>query len=120
MDENYDWTNNYRHPTSWSRTFEPLSLPDMLAASAARTPQAPLIDFYGRRYSYAEVASAADRFACGLKSLGIGRGDRVGLFLPNVPHYVAAYYGILRLGPIVVILSPLLDLEGVVVGKRVS
>lgn len=111
MDEENIWVENYRHPTEWRQNFEPLSLPDMLAHSAARTPDAPLIDFYGRHYSYAEVADAAARFACGLKKMGVQRGDRVGLFLPNVPHYVAAYYGILRLGAVVVNFSPLYSVE---------
>src|SRR3546814_13523449 len=43
--------------------------------------------------------------------MGIGRGDRVALFLPNVPHYIAAYFGILRLGAVVVNLSPLYSVE---------
>ncbi len=111
MDQTYDWAGNYRHPTRWNQHFPPLSLPQMLAHSATRTPEAALIDFYGRHYSYAQVERAADRFACGLKRIGIKRGDRVGLFLPNVPHYLAAYYGITRLGAIVVNLSPLYSVE---------
>src|SRR3546814_7129380 len=61
----------------------------------------------GRKYSYAELASGVERVACGLARLGIGKGDRVGLFLPNVPHYVAAYYGAMKLGATVVNFSPL-------------
>src|SRR3546814_7728693 len=49
----------------------------------------------------------ANRVASGLKAMGYGAGDRIGLFLPNVPHYVAAYYGILKLGATVVNFSPL-------------
>lgn len=75
--------------------------------SAARRGTAPLIDFLGRHYSYAETKDGADRVACGLAKLGYGPGDRIGLFLPNVPHYVAAYYGILKLGATVVNFSPL-------------
>lgn len=93
------------------RSFPPLSLPEMLDASAARRPDAPLIDFYGRHFTYHMVADGSARFACGLRAMGIRRGDRVGLFLPNVPHYVAAYYGILRLGAIAVNLSPLYSVE---------
>src|SRR5262245_59162489 len=105
------WQDHYDHPASWSQKFAPLTLPDMLAASAAANPQAPLIDFYGRRFSYAEVQDCARRFAFALIGLGIGRGDRVGLYLPNVPHYVAAYYGTLMAGAIVVNFSPLYTAE---------
>lgn len=101
------WQDHYDHPSGWSQTFPPLTLPDMLAASAAAHPDALLIDFYGRRYRYAQVLDCARRFAHALIGLGIGRGDRVGLYLPNVPHYVAAYYGAMMAGAIVVNFSPL-------------
>lgn len=101
------WRTAYRHPCPWDQQFPPLSAPQMFSDAAARFARAPLIDFMGRKYSYAETASGVDRVACGLAALGIGKGDRVGLFLPNVPHYVAAFYGALKLGAIVVNFSPL-------------
>ncbi|RSU58302.1 long-chain fatty acid--CoA ligase [Sphingomonas koreensis] len=79
--------------------------------SAQRMGNAPLLDFMGRHYSYAETLDGANRVACGLRALGYGPGDRIGLFLPNVPHYVAAYYGILKLGATVVNFSPLYSVE---------
>jgi long-chain acyl-CoA synthetase len=105
------WRAAYHHPTSWERSFAPLTLPAMFEASVARDPAAPLIDFFGRRFSYGEVASGVDRVACGLAGLGIRKGDRVGLFLPNVPHYVAAYYGALKLGATIVNFSPLYTVD---------
>jgi long-chain acyl-CoA synthetase len=105
------WQTGYRHPTVWDQHFEPLSVPAMFEASANRVPRAPLIDFMGRKYSYAETLSGVNRVARGLAALGIGRGDRVGLYLPNVPHYVAAYYGALKLGATVVNFSPLYTVE---------
>ena len=88
-------------------TLEPLSLPDMFERAAGQWPNAPLIDFFGRKFSYAEIADLARRVATGLAGLGIRSGDRVGLYLPNVPYYVAAYFGALRLGAVLVNLSPL-------------
>jgi long-chain acyl-CoA synthetase len=105
------WRTAYRHPTDWDQSFDPLSAPAMFEASAARYPKAPLIDFLGRKYSYAETLSGVNRVACGLAALGVGRGDRVGLYLPNVPHYVAAYYGVLKLGATVVNFSPLYTVD---------
>jgi long-chain acyl-CoA synthetase len=107
MNQSHDWSTNYRHPTAWDQDFPPLSLPDMLAASVARGGDAPMLDFMGRRFSYAEVADGVARVARGLQLQGIGKGSRVGLFLPNVPHYVAAYYGALAAGATVVNFSPL-------------
>ncbi len=105
------WLANYRHPCGWDIALPPLSLPDMLAASVARRGDAPMIDFMGRRFSYREMAAQAARVAAGLQRLGVGKGDRVGLFLPNVPHYVAAYYGALIAGATVVNFSPLYTVE---------
>jgi long-chain acyl-CoA synthetase len=105
------WRTAYHHPTAWEQSFAPLTLPAMFAATVARDPSAPLIDFFGRRFSYGEVASGVDRVACGLTRMGIEKGDRVGLFLPNVPHYVAAYFGALKLGATVVNFSPLYTVE---------
>ncbi|PKP98809.1 MAG: dicarboxylate--CoA ligase PimA [Alphaproteobacteria bacterium HGW-Alphaproteobacteria-13] len=107
MNSIHDWSTHYRHPTDWNQSFVPLSLPDMLAASVARRGDAPMLDFMGRRFSYAEVARGVARVARGLQQRGIGPGSRVGLFLPNVPHYVAAYYGALSAGATVVNFSPL-------------
>lgn len=107
MNSPHDWLNNYRHPTAWDQNFAPLSLPAMLAASVARDGGAPMLDFLGRGFTYDQVASAVARVAHGLQARGIGKGNRVGLFLPNVPHYVAAYYGALAAGATVVNFSPL-------------
>jgi len=107
MDSLFSWSTDYRHPTAWDQNFAPLSLPDMLAASVARRGDAPMLDFMGRQFGYAEVARGAARVARGLQLQGVGKGSRVGLFLPNVPHYVAAYYGALAAGATVVNFSPL-------------
>lgn len=105
------WRTAYRHPGPWDQQLPPLSMADAFDESARRMGSAPLLDFLGRHYSYAETLDGANRVACGLKALGYGPGDRIGLFLPNVPHYVAAYYGILKLGATVVNFSPLYSVE---------
>ena len=88
-----------------------MTLPEMFRASVARLGGAPMLDFLGRRYSYEHCAQAVDRVATGLRQLGIKPGDRVGLFLPNVPHYVAAYYGALAMGAVIVNFSPLYTVD---------
>ncbi|WP_066648103.1 MULTISPECIES: long-chain-fatty-acid--CoA ligase [Sphingomonas] len=101
------WRAAYRHPGTWEMALPPLSMVDLFDRAAADHGRAPLIDFLGRHYSYAETLDGANRVAAGLSALGYGPGDRIGLFLPNVPHYLAAYYGILKLGATVVNFSPL-------------
>lgn len=105
--ENIIWNSHYNHPTRWDQPFPPLSLTDMFIDSATAHPQAHLIDFMGRKYSYAECLDGVRRVACGLQAMGVQKGDRIGLYLPNVPHYVAAYYGALMAGATVVNFSPL-------------
>lgn len=105
------WTTNYLHPTQWDQQFAPMALHDMFFASAERMGRAALADFMGRKYSYAEMADSVRRVAKGLQDKGVGKGDRVGLFLPNVPHYLAAYYGALAAGATVVNFSPLYTVD---------
>ncbi|TCJ41061.1 long-chain fatty acid--CoA ligase [Parafrankia sp. BMG5.11] len=97
----------YRHPCAWDTPLSELTVPQLLERSAAAAPDTPAIDFVGRVYSYAQVLDEARRFAAGLTARGIGKGDRVGLFLPNVPIYLSAYYGAMLAGAVVVNFSPL-------------
>jgi long-chain acyl-CoA synthetase len=101
------WREHYVHPCAWDQRFAPLSVPQMFADSALAHPDQPAVDFMGRRFSYGEVYREAQAFAAGLQRLGITKGDRVGLFLPNVPIYLAAYYGAMLAGAIAVNFSPL-------------
>lgn len=101
----------YHHPTPWGTAFEPMTLPDMLARTVDEDPAAPFLYFLGRTYSYGAIFEQANRFALGLVEMGIQKGDRVGLFLPNVPIYAAAYYGAMMAGATVVNYSPLYTVE---------
>ena len=105
------WSRHYVHPVPWDTTHAPMSLPAMFFASAERRGEAPLLTFQGARRSYADVAADVRRFATGLIAMGVRPGDRVGLFLPNVPHYVAAYYGIMAAGAVAVNFSPLYTVD---------
>jgi len=102
---------SYHHPTSWDTSFEAISLPDLLERAVRRDPAAPFLHFMGRTYSYRAIFMSAQRFAAGLRVRGIAKGDRVGLFLPNVPVYAAAYYGAMMAGAVVVNFSPLYSVE---------
>ena len=101
------WQAHYAHPCAWDMDFPPLTLPEMFAQSAARFAERPLVDFMGRAFTYAALHSEARAFAAGLQRLGVTKGDRIGLYLPNVPIYVSAYYGAMLAGATVVNFSPL-------------
>ena len=99
------------HPVPWDTKFEAMALPDMFARTTQRNPGAPLLHFLGRTFSYGELYREAEAFAHAIRAHGIAAGDRVGLFLPNVPTYVAAYYGAMMAGAVVVNFSPLYTVE---------
>jgi len=105
------WRLRYAHPCVWDQTFAPLAMTELFAASVAAHGDAPLADFYGRQFSYRQMMAEARAFAAGLQALGIVKGDRVGLFLPNVPVYIAAYFGVMIAGATAVNFSPLYTAE---------
>jgi long-chain acyl-CoA synthetase len=89
------------------------SLTDMLDESVRRFPDRPAMSFWlpgapkGKTLSYRELGQQVEQFGRVLISLGVKRGDRVGLVLPNCPQFVIAYYGALRIGAVVVGNNPL-------------
>lgn len=101
----------YHHPVPSDTRFEAMSLPAMLERTLRANPQAPFLHFLGRTYTYAHIHASAQAFAAGLQAAGIAKGDRVGLFLPNVPIYAAAYYGAMMAGAVVVNFSPLYSVD---------
>ncbi|WP_425838084.1 long-chain-fatty-acid--CoA ligase [Microbacterium sp. PA5] len=83
------------------------TLVDLLTASVARYGKKTALEFFGATTTYAELGERVERAAAGLRALGVSRGDRVALVLPNCPDHVVAFYAILRLGAIVVEHNPL-------------
>ncbi|WP_128891489.1 long-chain fatty acid--CoA ligase [Erythrobacter sp. HKB08] len=101
----------YHHPKPWDMPIAKLSVPDMFARSVAASPDAPLAEFMGRTFSYRQIHAQARHFAAALQAMGYKKGDRIGLFLPNVPAYIAAYYGAMIAGATVVNFSPLYSVD---------
>jgi long-chain acyl-CoA synthetase len=84
------------------------NLATMLRESASATPDKTLVHFAGHEISYAQVDEMSGRLATQLIGLGLERGDKVAVQLPNVPHFLFAYFGILKAGMVMVPLNPLL------------
>src|SRR5438094_170711 len=72
------------------------------ARTAARTESS-----FSRSTTFRDLDAAVDRFAAGLRAIGVRPGDRVSLVLPNTPHFVVAFFAVLRAGAIVVQTNPL-------------
>ena len=82
-----------------------MNLASSLEKHAAQSPARPAILFEGRTITYADLDASASRLAQALRALGIAAGDRVALFLPNVPEFAVAYYAAQKLGAISVTIN---------------
>jgi long-chain acyl-CoA synthetase len=85
----------------------PGRLAELLDETVRRFPNAAAIDFLGKRLTYRELGEQVERAAVGLKRIGVDKGTRVGLFLPNTPYSVIGYFATLKVGGIVVPFNPL-------------
>ena len=90
-----------------------MNIAHALIDSARRSPEQVLIRFEGRSWTYAQVNEWSDQLAAALREAGIGKADRVALYLPNVPEFVIAYYAIQKLGAITVTVNAILKKEEV-------
>jgi len=84
-----------------------IPLHEVLRRSAKKYPDNPAIIFMDGRITYKTLDELTDRFATALNALGVQKGDKVALFMPNMPQFIIAFYGTLRVGGIVTTISPL-------------
>lgn len=103
----YPWLKSYPSDIAWNTKIPQGLVFDMLKDTAAKYPSRYAIDFLGKKYTYQDLYQLVKRAAKGLQELGVKKGTRVGLFLPNTPSYVIFYYAILKAGGTVVNYSPL-------------
>ncbi|HET7210689.1 MAG TPA: long-chain fatty acid--CoA ligase [Methyloceanibacter sp.] len=101
------WLAGYPGNVDWHAEIPVRPLYALLDEAVARYAERCCIDFLDKRYSYREIGELANRVAKGLRRLGVKRGTKVGLFLPNCPYAVIFYYGILKAGGTVVNFNPL-------------
>lgn len=83
------------------------TLPAMMAASVRAYGRRPALEFFGAVTTYRELGDQIERAAEGLRRLGVRKGDRVAIVLPNCPQHIVAFYAALRLGAIVIEHNPL-------------
>ena len=101
------WLKHYEAGVPASGSYPDISLPQVLTDSARRYPDRQALEFYGRCLTYRELEDCIERFAAALIELGVQKGDRVAVMLPNVPQAVIAYFGALKAGACVVQTNPL-------------
>lgn len=105
--ESRPWLRNYPANVEWNKAYVPTPVSAILDGAAQKHPHMPCTYFLGRTRTYAEVSRLVNLAAAGLQKLGVKKGDRVGLLLPNSPTFVVFYYAALKIGAIVVNYNPL-------------
>ena len=103
----HPWRKNYPEGVRWDAEIRTCALETILQRSVDRWPGHPAIHFMGRRITYRELGALTDRAAAGLQALGVKPGVNVGLYLGNTPHYIVAFFGVMKAGGTVVNYSPL-------------
>src|SRR5712691_7669597 len=101
------WTAHYDPGVPASLIYPAVPLQALLDDAAESHPDATATIFFNAKRSYKSISDSAWRFANGLRRLGVVKGDRVALVLPNAPQFVIAFYGALRAGAAVVPCNPL-------------
>jgi long-chain acyl-CoA synthetase len=101
------WHKSYVEGVPTSIDFKKTTMPEFMRISAERFGNRTALIFMGKKISYTQLDEMCTRFANALIDLGVKKGDRVGLLLPNIPQVVIAYYGTWRAGAVPVPNNPL-------------
>ena len=101
------WLHHYPEGIDWSTPLTRRALNEYIDDAEIRFADRPAIDFLGRKTTYAQLATHIRQAAKGFQNMGVTKGSRVGLCLPNTPYSVICYFGALRAGATVVNYNPL-------------
>ena len=101
------WLKSYEPEVPPTLDYPKVPIYQFLYEAAAKRPHGDAIIFFNRRFSYSWLRDQVERFATALTNLGVKKGDRVALMLPNCPQIVIGYYGSLRIGAVVVLTNPM-------------
>ncbi len=105
------WLAHYEKGVPFTISVPRIPVHHLLRSSVRRFPNRAAIYFEGARLSYRRLNHEANRFANALLELGVGKGARVVLLLPNVPQMVVGFYGVLKAGATAVFMPPMTDPE---------
>jgi long-chain acyl-CoA synthetase len=105
--ENKPWLKHYPPQIPHTLTYEETSLQQLLKNTEEKYPNKTAIHFNGKELSYQELYESALKFAGYLQKIGIQKGDRVAIMLPNTPQSVISFFGVMMAGGIVVQTNPM-------------
>ncbi|MFA5874144.1 MAG: AMP-binding protein, partial [Anaerolineales bacterium] len=98
----HPWLAHYDKGVPQTINYPSVPIFHFLEESARKYPDQPCTIFKGAAISFREMDSITDKLAAALAGLGVKKGDRVGIFIPNTPQFVMVYFGILKAGGVVV------------------
>jgi long-chain acyl-CoA synthetase len=101
------WTKHYDQSVPATIEYPDMMLWELVKGSAERFPNNIALHFLGKNITYRELWDSVQRFATTLQSMGIKKGDRVGIMLPNCPQFVIAFYGANLAGATITAINPI-------------
>jgi long-chain acyl-CoA synthetase len=105
----YPWAQQYDPGVPQEVEIPQATVTGLLIDAARRSPEAPVLVFFGKKTTYGQLLDQVRRLARSFQDLGLGPGERLAVILPNCPQLVTTYYAILSLGGVAVFLNPLLS-----------
>jgi len=113
MSEEKVWFKSWPKGVGKNLEYPSKSVHKMFEEVVEKNPDLTYLSVMGNDYSYSGINESASKFASALIKLGVTKGDRVGIFMPNIPQFVIAFFGILKIGATVVPISPLYGTEDI-------
>jgi long-chain acyl-CoA synthetase len=101
------WLKSYPRDIDWHTDLPCHPVHLLLEKTAREYPASPAFDFLGKKYDWQMLYQMASHLAASLQNLGVGKGIKVGIFLPNTPSYLVSYYAISMTGATIVNYNPL-------------
>ena len=101
------WHKSYAPGVPASIDYQKKTLPEGLETTAKRFPEVTAMILMGKKITYRELNDLVNRFAGALADLGLKKGDKVAMIIPNIPQMVIACYAVFKLGGVVVMNNPL-------------
>jgi long-chain acyl-CoA synthetase len=107
MPSDKPWLKLYDPGVPQAIDYPPIPAHGFVEEAARDYPDRPALVFKGNVIDYRSLNELTDRLAAGLAAMGIAKGDKVCLLMPNTPQFVIAFYGILKAGGVVVATNPI-------------
>ncbi len=103
----HPWVRHYEQDVPAHITIPDYPLTKLIENTASQYPEYTAVLYYGTAITYVQLLHYVSRFCNALQRLGVKKGDRVAIALPNIPQYPIAFYGALKAGAVVVPTNPL-------------